>query len=177
VETLLRTIRSAVVAEAPAGAVLLTGGSVRIPLVRELLGAAESGRVMLYPEPDLGIARGAALAGRRLLAAAGVGPELPAPTEQTMVFVPPERLYAEERSGGDYEDIDAQGPPRPPVELTPLELPERRLLRRYLPGVKPMVLAVVVALIMAVGATLTLMYYPRSGASQSPSTVLHTNHN
>ena len=177
VESLLRTMRSAAAAEAPAGEVLLIGGSVRIPLVREMVGSAEAGRVLLNPEPDLAVARGAALAGRRLLAAAGVGPELPAPTEQTMVFVPPERLYAEDGADGDYEDIDAEGPPRPPLELTPLELPERSMLKRVLPGVKPMVLAVVVALIMIAGAALTLMYYPRAGGtSSSPASVLQNHH-
>ncbi|HWC82424.1 MAG TPA: Hsp70 family protein [Pseudonocardiaceae bacterium] len=176
VETLQRTVRTAVAAQAPVGEVLLIGGSVRIPLVRELVTATETGRVSLHPEPDLGIARGAALAGRRLLSAKGHGPELLAPTEQTMVFVPDPRLAEIDSNAGEY-DLDDESPPRPPIELTPLELPERSLLRRYLPGVKPIVLVVIVALVLAVGVTLTLMYYPRANSSQTPSSVLHTSHN
>lgn len=168
VESLQRTIGATTVT-----GVVLVGGSVRVPLVRELVGPVLADRVGLHAEPDLGIARGAALAARRLLAAGGAGPELPAPTEQTVVFVAPERFDE------DLEPVDILPPERPPIELTPLRLPEHRLLRRYLPGVKPVVLGVLVALVMATGVVLTLTLEPRtgSGSSGSTSSVLHTNHN
>ncbi|HEX3788755.1 MAG TPA: Hsp70 family protein [Pseudonocardiaceae bacterium] len=172
VENLLRVIRPPGSTAAEVNGVVLVGGSARVPLVRDLVGAALPGRIAVHPEPDLGIARGAALAGRRLLAAEGVGPDLPAPTEETLVFVPPDL------SGLDAEPVEDLPPERPPIELTPLDLPEHRLLRRFMPGVRPAVLGVVVMLIMVVGVVLTLMLEPRTGStSQSPSAVLHSNHN
>lgn len=93
-------------------AVALVGGSTRVPLVAELITAAGSARAVLDPEPDTAVARGAALAGRRVAAA-------------------PVRVPEQREEAVDGVDVDAPTqPPRPPVEVAPLDVP-RRGARRW----------------------------------------------
>lgn len=107
VDTLLQTIRPA----EKLTAVVLVGGATRVPLVAELVGAAAPARVVADPDPATAVARGAALAGRR----AG------APVVAEPVALP------DQRDRADEVDLDAPTqPPRPPVEVAPLDVPRRR---------------------------------------------------
>jgi molecular chaperone DnaK (HSP70) len=96
----------------PLAAVLLVGGATRVPLVAELVGAGASARVVADPDPATAVARGAALAGRR------VGTP---PVEE------PVRLPDQRDPDIEAVDLDAPTqPPRPPVEVAPLDVPRRR---------------------------------------------------
>jgi molecular chaperone DnaK (HSP70) len=108
VDALQQAIRMAAVPPARLGAVTLVGGSVRVRLVAELVTAGSPVEVMADPQPDTAVARGAALAARRGGAAE---PAL------NPVRLPEQR---------DHVDPDAPTqPPRPPVELAPLDVPLR----------------------------------------------------
>jgi molecular chaperone DnaK len=113
VDTLRQTIRSAGQAAQRVGVVLLVGGSARIPLVAELVGAVP-GRVVVDPDPETAVARGAALA--------GWGP----PENEPTVLATPEPVQLP----AQREGVDSAPPPRPPVEVAPLGVPRRRTLRR-----------------------------------------------
>jgi molecular chaperone DnaK (HSP70) len=108
VDTLLTAIRPG---DKPTAGTLV-GGSSRVPLVAELVGAATApARVVPDPDPATAVARGAALAGWRSGA--------PVVTE-------PARL-PDQRDPDDEVDLDAPTqPPRPPVEVAPLDVPRRR---------------------------------------------------
>ncbi|HEV8561654.1 MAG TPA: Hsp70 family protein [Actinophytocola sp.] len=104
VDMLLQAIRAA--GGARVTAVTLVGGSARVPLVAELVMAASPVRVVVDADPATAVARGAALAARRA----------PDPS------VRPVRL-PEQR---EHVDPDAPTqPPRPPVEVAPLDVPLR----------------------------------------------------
>ncbi|GIG41132.1 Hsp70 family protein [Cellulomonas phragmiteti] len=81
VDTLARTVDSAGVRPADLHAVLLTGGSSRIPLVSELLAAEVGAPVVVDAHPKYAVCLGAALsaAGRILPAARTAAPGTPAP--------------------------------------------------------------------------------------------------
>ncbi|HEU5470608.1 MAG TPA: Hsp70 family protein [Actinophytocola sp.] len=118
VDLLQQTVRAA---GREVGRVILTGGSARVPTVAELVRAAAPGEVSVDPEPETAVARGAALAGWRRLTRADP------PVEQ--VRVPEQR----EEAGPLDPDAPTQ-PPRPPVAVAPLDLPRRRVRRRYAAG-------------------------------------------
>ncbi|HEV2782902.1 MAG TPA: Hsp70 family protein [Actinophytocola sp.] len=98
-------------------AVTLVGGSARVPLVAELVTAATPARVAVDPDPETAVARGAALAGHRVST-----PEVQLPED---VRLPEQR----DRAGDADPDAPTQ-PPRPPVDLVPIE-PPRRGARRW----------------------------------------------
>jgi molecular chaperone DnaK (HSP70) len=99
-------------------AVVLVGGSARVPLVAELIGAATAPTpVVTDPDPATAVARGAALAGWRPGAPVEMNTAEP-------VRLPDQRDRAD---GVDAVDLDAPTqPPRPPVEVAPLDVPRRR---------------------------------------------------
>lgn len=110
------------------GMTVLVGGSARIPLVA----ASVPGRVVLDAAPETSAVKGAALAARKLV----VGPEAePEPTE-TSVMVRDDDPLLRFPVGG-YEATDAEftaPPPRPPIDITPPDLPERRSVKRVVRG-------------------------------------------
>ncbi|MBK8077643.1 MAG: Hsp70 family protein [Kineosporiaceae bacterium] len=71
VDCLERTVARADVAAADLAAVVLAGGSSRIPLVRELVGSRLGRPVVLDHQPQLAVALGAALVGQAPVGAAG----------------------------------------------------------------------------------------------------------
>ncbi|WAL65392.1 Hsp70 family protein [Amycolatopsis cynarae] len=98
--------------------VLLVGGTARTPLVEALTRELVDCRVVVDPDPATAACRGAALTAR---------PPAEAPSEST-TLVP--RVSAEPAPMPE-EVYDAEPvPPRPPIELTPLEPPRRR----FVPG-------------------------------------------
>ncbi|GAB3465961.1 Hsp70 family protein [Actinophytocola sediminis] len=126
VAALVRTIGAS--GPEPVAAVVVAGGSGRIPLVAELIAASTRVRVVVEA-PETSIARGAALAAAKVAK----------PTVRaTAVAMTPEPIARSAVTHTDLmrlddlpkEDLTDLGPPppRPPVEIAPLEPPKRRLL-------------------------------------------------
>lgn len=158
-------------------AVVLAGGSVRVPLVAELVGASVPARTVVAADPTASAALGAATAARRIV----TGPEpgaVPPPVaaEHTDII---ERsaiaLYAGERAL-DPDVVDAEfgfePPARPPVDIIPIELPEPGLVTRMLSSVRPATLTISTIAVAAVGVVLTFVLQSGSGHS-SPANPLH----
>ncbi|MTD59564.1 Hsp70 family protein [Amycolatopsis pithecellobii] len=95
-------------------AVLLVGGSARIPLVSRIAEELVDCRVVVDPDPATAACRGAALAAR---------PPAEAPPSST-ALVPRVTGYPDLDPDEVYDAEPA--PPRPPIVLTPLEPPRRR---------------------------------------------------
>jgi molecular chaperone DnaK (HSP70) len=110
---------------------VLVGGSARIPLVA----AAVPGRVVLEAAPETSVVKGAALAARRLV----VGPDAePEPIETSVMVRDDDPLLRFPVGGRDVPDAEFTAPPpRPPVDITPLDLPERRTVKRVVRGLVP----------------------------------------
>ncbi|GGP34304.1 Hsp70 family protein [Saccharothrix coeruleofusca] len=123
VESLRRTCRGTT-----PDAVVLVGGSARIPLIA----ASVPGRVALEAAPETSVVKGAALAARRLL----VGPEdEPEPVETSVLARGDDPRLRFPVGALELDDAEiAAPPPRPPVEITPLDLPERRSVKRVVRG-------------------------------------------
>ncbi|ATE52361.1 Hsp70 family protein [Actinosynnema pretiosum] len=115
-------------------AIALVGGTARTPLLASAVAAAVPGRLVLAAAPEACAVRGAALAGRRLLLGPDTGPD----HGETSVLVhgddPSLRFPVGQLAWDDAES--AAPPPRPPVEITPLDLPTplsvKRVVRRGL---------------------------------------------
>ncbi|WBB65151.1 Hsp70 family protein [Micromonospora sp. WMMD812] len=123
VELLDRTVRSAGLRPAELDAVLLTGGSTRIPLVGELLTAAFPVPIEVEPDPQLTAATGAALAACQVMSPR---PRPAAPERAQQPAAGPRRggaaVPAPRRPDHD-RPVHSEPPPRPPVRITPLDLP------------------------------------------------------
>ncbi|MEV0212926.1 Hsp70 family protein [Micromonospora sp. ALFpr18c] len=126
VDLLLRTVHGAGRAPEQLDAVLLAGGSARIPLVTELIGAALPVPVEVQPDAQLTAATGAAMAACQV-----VSPRRPAPARDPAPVRPraggagPARasLPVPRRPHHDTT-VPAAPPPRPPVRILPLDLPK-----------------------------------------------------
>ncbi|OKI36247.1 molecular chaperone-like protein [Saccharothrix sp. CB00851] len=123
-----------VVAGAGTGGVemtVLVGGSTRIPLVA----ASVPGRVVLEAAPETSVVKGAALAARRLV----IGPDAePEPIETSVMVRDDDPLLRFPVGGMEVPDAEFTAPPpRPPVDITPLDLPERRTVKRVVRGLVP----------------------------------------
>jgi hypothetical protein len=116
-------------------AVLLVGGACRMPLIGDALSASVDCRVLAEVAPEHSVAKGLAVAARHVL----VGPELePEPLETSVLVHTREaslRFPVGEIARTDDEDFTAP-PPRPPVDVSPLELPPRRV-KRMASALKP----------------------------------------
>ncbi|TQM81343.1 Hsp70 protein [Saccharothrix saharensis] len=110
---------------------VLVGGSARIPLVA----ASVPGRVVLEAAPETSVVKGAALAARRLV----VGPDAePEPIETSVMVRDDDPLLRFPVGGQDAPEAEFTAPPpRPPVDITPLDLPERRTVKRVVRGLVP----------------------------------------
>jgi molecular chaperone DnaK (HSP70) len=107
-------------------AVVLVGGCAYVPLITELVTAAVRVRVATTEDPTTALARGAALAGGRVAKPTVRAQPLPVtPTEAVTGHTDLMR----------FDDLDAEvadigpPPPRPPVEIAPLDPPARGLRR------------------------------------------------
>ncbi|MEU5694870.1 Hsp70 family protein [Actinosynnema sp. NPDC020468] len=105
----------------------LVGGSARIPL----LAALAPGRVVFEAAPETSAVKGAALHARRVLE--GDAEPEPVPTSVLVRYDDPSLRFPV--GALDYVDDDFTAPPpRPPVDITPLDLPERRTVKRVVRG-------------------------------------------
>lgn len=171
VEDLLRTVRSCGLTPAELDGVLLAGGSARIPLVQELVAEQLPVPIDTAPDPRLAVAAGAGLAGCQILDRRRGNRPPPRPP----VMRPPRAGFRREelqrrgrgRTGPavrpdreparDAEE-HARMPPRPPVRITPLELP-MRVASRLAPGRETMLLGLAV-LVVVLGVVLTVAFGP-----------------
>lgn len=112
-------------------AVVLVGGCAHVPLIAELVTAAVRVRVVAAEDPTTAIARGAALAGGRVAKPTVRAQPLPAVTP-TVTPAPGSMVHTDLMRFDDMEAPEADigpPPPRPPVEIAPLDPPARGLAR------------------------------------------------
>ncbi|WP_143022650.1 Hsp70 family protein [Lentzea jiangxiensis] len=109
-------------------AVLLVGGACRMAVVGDALSAAVDCRVLAEAAPEHSVAKGLAVAARLVL----LGPEAePEPLDTSVLLHTREqslRFPVGEVPAPDDDEFTAP-PPRPPVDVSPLELPPRRVKR------------------------------------------------
>ncbi|MEU0153438.1 Hsp70 family protein [Micromonospora fulviviridis] len=121
VDLLVQTVHSAGLTPAQLDGVLLAGGSARIPLVTEMLAAALQVPVEVEPDPQLTAATGAALAACQVVSPR---PRRPAPVPASAPVSdagPGLPAWRHTESGGP---VHGEPPARPPVRITPLNLPK-----------------------------------------------------
>lgn len=130
VDNVARAVRTCGLRPRQLDGVVLIGGSANIPLVAELVGAEFPGAVILPDDPRTAVAVGAAVAARQLLT--GESPPRPAPPpapveRQVSAPPPPPPSRAVTVPPDEDDDEPADGPPpRPPVTVTPLDLPSTK---------------------------------------------------
>ncbi|MGW6937150.1 Hsp70 family protein [Lentzea sp. NPDC054927] len=116
-------------------AVLLVGGGCRMSVIGDALSASVDCRVLAEAAPEHSVAKGLAVAARLVL----LGPEIePEPLETSVLVHTREaslRFPVGEIARPDDEEFTAP-PPRPPVDVSPLELPPRRV-KRVTSALKP----------------------------------------
>jgi molecular chaperone DnaK len=108
-------------------AVLLVGGACRMTVIGDALSSAVDCRVLAEAAPEHSVAKGLAVAARLVL----LGPEVePEPLDTSVL------LHTREQSlrfpvgeVPSHDDEFTAPPPRPPVDVSPLELPPRRVKR------------------------------------------------
>jgi molecular chaperone DnaK (HSP70) len=111
-------------------AVVLVGGCAHVPLIAELVTAAVRVHVVPAEDPTTAIARGAALAGGRVAKPTVRAQPLPATSRvtQTESVTAHTDLMRFDDLSAEVADIGPP-PPRPPVEIAPLDPPARGLAR------------------------------------------------
>jgi molecular chaperone DnaK len=134
VDHLVSTFTRALGAVQP-DAVLLVGGGCRMTAIGDALSAAVDCRVLAEVAPEHSVAKGAAVAARLVV----LGPESePEPIETSVLVHTREaslRFPVGEIAHPEDDEFTAP-PPRPPVDVSPLELPPRRV-KRVASALKP----------------------------------------
>ncbi|SEQ21675.1 Hsp70 protein [Lentzea xinjiangensis] len=134
VDHLVATFLRAVGAVQP-DAVLLVGGGCRMPVIGDALSASVDCRVLAEAAPEHSVAKGAAVAARLVV----LGPDSePDPIDTSVLVHTREaslRFPVGEAPRPDDDEFTAP-PPRPPVDVSPLELPPRRV-KRMASALKP----------------------------------------
>ncbi|WP_235921700.1 Hsp70 family protein [Lentzea tibetensis] len=130
VQTLVRTV-----GDTKLDAVLLVGGAVRVPAIPDALAAALDCRILAEAAPETSVVKGAALAARLLVE----GPEEEPEPPTTSVMARSDDLSLRFPVGEivTHDQEITAPPPRPPVDITPLDLPERSSVKRVVRGLKP----------------------------------------
>ncbi|TYB39139.1 Hsp70 family protein [Micromonospora sp. AP08] len=121
VDLLVQTVHSAGLTPAQLDGVLLAGGSARIPLVTELLTAALPVPVEVEPDPQLTAATGAALAACQVVSPR---PRRPAPVPATAPVGDAAPAVPTWRDAEPDHPRHGEPPARPPVRISPLNLPK-----------------------------------------------------
>ncbi|HWE92234.1 MAG TPA: Hsp70 family protein [Pseudonocardiaceae bacterium] len=193
VGTLLRAVRASGMDAERLAAVTLAGGPARMPVLRELVTAAMPGRIAVDEDPQATVATGAALAGYRRM----TGADVPAASRPAGALVlaggPPNgRGTGEGRDSRDGRHVvpaardgsvqfptevlqrvaaeeDDLPPPRPSVDIDPLDLPRRRNLGTLIPGARPAVMGGLAVLLAAAIVTVTFIF--QSGTSNRGSSL------
>ncbi|WP_258947196.1 Hsp70 family protein [Lentzea californiensis] len=108
-------------------AVLLVGGACRMSVIGDALSSAVDCRVLAEARPEHSVAKGLAVAARLVL----MGPELEPEPLDTSVLVHTREASMRFPVGEvpSADDEFSAPPPRPPVDVSPLELPPRRVKR------------------------------------------------
>ncbi|MGH3435827.1 MAG: Hsp70 family protein [Sciscionella sp.] len=169
IDTLERALRCAGVDPDRLTAVVLAGGSAGIPLVAESLSARLGCRIAVEAQPELAAARGAAMAGR--WHAPGTRSAPPLSERHTTVIVPAPRTAMVLPEVPNGPAAAGSPPPRPSMEIPPLELPDRSLTARLAPALRPGVLSALVVAVIAIGAVLTFMVDSGQAGSQPQTSV------
>lgn len=130
VDTLVRTTT----AHGDPDVVLLVGGSARVPLIAEAVSGALPGRIAIEAAPETSVVKGAALLARRVIEGPDAEPE-PRETSVLRRFDDPSLRFPVGELGLSDDEFTAP-PPRPPVDITPLDLP-RSSVQRVVRGLKP----------------------------------------
>lgn len=135
VQTLVRTIGATGGESVRLDAVLLVGGAARVPAIPDALAAALDCRILAEAAPETSVVKGAALAARLLVE----GPEEEPEPPQTSVMARSDDLSLTFPVGEivTHDQEITAPPPRPPVDITPLDLPERSSVKRVVRGLKP----------------------------------------
>lgn len=134
VDLLVRTTKAADPNGGELRAVVLVGGSARIPLVAELVAAAVRARVVAAADPGTAIARGAALAAAKVAKPTVRAPALAVTPTSTVTQHTDLMRMDEEDFEDDLPDLGEVAdigppPPRPPVEIPPLTPPPKGLAK------------------------------------------------
>jgi molecular chaperone DnaK (HSP70) len=186
VSMLPRVLRAAALEPRQLIALMLVGGSVRIPLVAELAEAAVPVRADAGADAECAVAIGAAFAARAIIGGSLAEPPRGRPVERTEIItrdamraggfaeltaalsdpaltgVAPSDPWAERVS-----DVDDEPPPRPPVDVTPLDLPGPGFIAR-LTGARPLAMTIAMVVVVAVGVVLTFMFEQGSSNHSAP---------
>jgi actin-like ATPase involved in cell morphogenesis len=158
VDTLDRTIRSCGLRPEQLDGILLVGGSARIPLVAELVAARFPRPVTVEADPQVTAAAGAALAACQILALASRRHDPNWRRQPAPIEYPDGGPPSLPQDGADQgEDEQREPPPRPPVKVTPLELPKSRSAPRLSPGRGFRALGLAILLIV-IGMTATMPF-------------------
>jgi actin-like ATPase involved in cell morphogenesis len=141
VTSLQRTIQAAGTSTGSLRAVVLVGGSGRIPLVSELVSANVRVHVSAAADPELSVAKGAAMAAAQVAkptvqSPPVASPAIPAAVPALLTHKPEPIARSAVTDLMSFDDLPDEElaadigppPPRPPVEIPPLEPPKRRLL-------------------------------------------------
>jgi hypothetical protein len=167
VDVLLRALAHAGLTPERVGAIVLVGGSARIPLVRQVLGERLRRPVLVDGAPEATVAAGAALLASRSL------PEPVNPVAETVVMakITDETvvLFPIEDPDAVGPDVAAEEPPaRPPVETEPPDLvPAKPALaaaprggrRRRRASRRGLVIGIMTLLLVIACAYLVLQYF------------------
>jgi molecular chaperone DnaK (HSP70) len=123
VELTVQAVQAAGRSPADLDGVLLTGGCARIPLVTELLAARFARPVEVEAEPQTTSAVGAALAAGQIASPRPTRPEPATGRNRAARSTRSEPARWSERTPQRYEHDRPAPPPRPPVRIAPLDLP------------------------------------------------------
>jgi len=127
------TLRRTTAGHGTPDVVRLVGGSARIPLVAELVATACRGRIVVEGAPETTAVKGAALVARRVVEGPDAEPE-PLETSVLSRFDDPSLRFPV--GALEFPDVEFTAPPpRPPVDISPLDLPERRSVKRVVRAV------------------------------------------
>jgi hypothetical protein len=140
----------------------------------ELVSAELACPIAVEADPELTVAKGAALAARRIVDGSAGGLADLSPAERGSIFEAGGEDGSVHGPGAELalahvEDDLAEPPPRPPVEIAPLDVPGRPSAMQFVRGVKPSFLGAAAVLVILVGV-LTFIMYTRTSAHPAPAT-------
>jgi molecular chaperone DnaK len=158
-DLLLQAVQSASIDTDQLDAVVLSGGTARTPLLKQLVAQRLQRPALVDGAPELVAARGAATAAVEVLSA---DTDKPAFVEETSLL----RRLDDSGLSGDPDDGPEPVPPRPPVEVEPMVLEEVDDRRRNMIRILKLCIAVILV-VGGVGLTVWQSMHS-NGTPQSP---------